>query len=144
MCCWFSSIEFSFCSLYMQIYLLNVCKLNWERKPFWFLCRINSFQNQNAYKRNFKLIINNSHMFYSNIRNGNMSLVVTWQLLYSKNVLSKFWFAWAFFFALLNALHICGYVHLWWHVSAESACFINRRILFQLIDRSLFLNLVTI
>ena len=46
------------------------------------------------------------------------------------------------FFALLNALHMCGHVHL--HASLERACYVNRRILFQLINRSLFLSLIAI
>ena len=41
-----------------------------RREPFWFLCRINSFQNQNTYECNFNLIINNSYLFNSNMRTG--------------------------------------------------------------------------
>ena len=39
-----------------------------RRKPFWFLCKINNFQNQNTYERNFKVIINISRLFNSNMR----------------------------------------------------------------------------
>ena len=38
------------------------------RKRFWFLCRINSFQNQNTYLRNFNLIFNDSRWYNSKMR----------------------------------------------------------------------------
>ena len=39
------------------MYLLNA---GLTSKPFWFLCGLNSFQNQNTYQHNFILIINDS------------------------------------------------------------------------------------
>ena len=59
--CWFSSIRYSFRSLYKQIYHLNACKLELEELS-WFLYRINSFQHQNIYNRHFDLIINDSRL----------------------------------------------------------------------------------
>ena len=38
-----------------------------KKKSFSFVCRINSFQNQNTHECNFNLIINNSHLFNGNI-----------------------------------------------------------------------------
>ena len=42
--CWFSSVLCSFLSLYMQIYLLNACKLNWEEKLFGFYAESIAFR----------------------------------------------------------------------------------------------------
>ena len=39
------------------------------RKPFWFLHRINSFQNQNVYQHNISLIINDSPLHKNKNRN---------------------------------------------------------------------------
>ena len=62
----FSSIWCHFRSLYMLIYPLTACKLDWK-KPLGFLCRINSFQNQNTY-----LQVNNQQqpLWSSNMRKG--------------------------------------------------------------------------
>ena len=43
-----------------------------RRKHFWFLCRINSFEDQNTNEHNFNLIINNSCLFKT----------VTWKLVH--------------------------------------------------------------
>ena len=50
----------------MLIYPLTACKLDWK-KPLGFLCRINSFQNQNTY-----LQVNNQQqpLWSSNMRKG--------------------------------------------------------------------------
>ena len=42
--CRFSSVLCSFLSLYMQIYLLNACKLNWEEKLFGFYAESIAFR----------------------------------------------------------------------------------------------------
>ena len=59
--CWFSSIACPFYSLYMQIYLLNTCKLNWEENVFDF------YLESVAY---FNLIINSNCLFNNNMRIG--------------------------------------------------------------------------
>ena len=55
---------------YMQVNPLNTCKLDWEENLFWYLCRINSFQNQNTYRYTFNLIINDTRLYNSDIRTG--------------------------------------------------------------------------
>ena len=44
--------------------------VKWTEKCFQLLYRINSFQNQNTYERNFNLITNESHLCNSNMRIG--------------------------------------------------------------------------
>ena len=73
---WFPSIFFVPCiSKYMPSVFFVPCisksftclYTGLRKKPFWFIYRINSFQDQNTCQCNFNLIINNSRLFNSNI-----------------------------------------------------------------------------
>ena len=84
------------------LFVSCVCKIPFKslqfgtglRKPFWFLCTINSFQNKNTYEHNFNLTINDSCLFNNNLR---IVILIKHRQLCSKNVWSKDWFAQAIY-----------------------------------------------
>ena len=54
-----------------------------KRKPFWFLCRITSFQNQNTYECNFNLIINSRLWFCKILAEQVLLFCFSWSRYYS-------------------------------------------------------------
>ena len=58
--------------------------INWTKKNFQFLCRINSFQNQNT-----NLIINDTCLFNSNMRTETYLNQTRYLLCVSPNVLMQ-------------------------------------------------------
>ena len=89
----FNKVSFSF-HVYAKIAFKSLQFGTGLRKPFWFLCTINSFQNKNTYEHNFNLTINDSCLFNSNLR---IVILIKHRQLCSKNVWSKDWFAQAIY-----------------------------------------------
>ena len=90
MLCWFSSIECPFCSLYIQTYLLNACKLGCEQNLFDFYVESVAFR--------IKILMNRTLILWSMTA---ICLMGTWEQAYilikhrqlcSKNM-PKVWFA---------------------------------------------------
>ena len=63
--CWFSLIEGPFCSLNMQIYILNACKWDREENLLDFCVDPTAFRMENSHEPSFNLI---SCLFNSSMR----------------------------------------------------------------------------